>query len=180
MRVHLSAHSLHTFVLFRVPCPQVDESPRLHQRLAHLQLRSNWGVVKLPCPDTKPLDTLTAQLALLRATSFKETDKVLLSVRLEGWPVTHDIMCALAGLPEWPCFIGFFTCTWPLEPSEYFDLPQHVPLTYCRWGLDRAPTPVIESICDGMRERREGLDLPTVHVHWDAKGRGMDSGSTEI
>ncbi len=104
--------------------------------------------------------------------------------------MTHDTIQALAGLPHWPCTIEFYACTWPLEPSEYRSLAQHVPLSFTNWELSskpvfiiescRVPEPVVECVCAGLRERRQGLGLPTLSVKWGGAGMGEREGCMDI
>ncbi len=100
-------------------------------------------------------------------------------------PLNHQIMAALKALPHMSCPLGLGDCTWPLEPSEYTQLGQCVPVSYPLWYLDIPnpwkrtkiqyrtlhtdwESPLLASVCEGVDKGRSGRGLPRLKI----KGSG--------
>ncbi len=123
--------------------------------------------VSLRCKEDNP-DLMRAQLQVLRAINLVQDKRCYreITVRLNGWPLTHTAMELLQGLPHWQVRLDLTGCTWPLEDkAQYKRLAQCVPTSYEVWDLDMGrESPVCEALCAGLNERRVGMSQPVALV----------------
>ncbi len=130
----------------------------------------------LQCPSdrTAQLATLQAQLAALQAVRFSNTLRTekYITLHLSEYALTHDNMCALQGLPQWAGVVVLTDCEWPLAPTEYRALAQHMPTAFMAWMLPGKPgSPLVESITQGIEQCKERLGpLPVVLLLPEYKG----------
>lgn len=110
--------------------------------------------ISLRCPadsDTQ-LAVVSVQTDLLHALRFAPHFGPPI-IDLAGWPMREGVMRALSGLPHWPAWLDFSKSKWPLQPTEYKALAQHVPTSYTVWMLPGQPgSPFIQSIIAGVLE----------------------------
>ncbi len=124
------------------------------QRLASVSF--SWDTrleIRLPwCNDPH------TQLSVLRALYWDEDKdfKTQVYLQLIGWPLTHETMQALKGLPEWECGLDLRTCTWAIsDPAAYMDLGRCVPTSYLVWCIPRdTPQPVRTALYAGVNAHR--------------------------
>ncbi len=147
---------------------------RVRSQLQHIQRvcpdrRRRSFTVTLQCADepTAQSDTLHAQLSALQALAI-EPPKLFdfYKVELQGLPMTHKVMQALRGLPEWTETLDLSTCTWPLAACEYAQLAQCIPTAIRTWGLGDLAGPVFESICEGVPAQQEGVNSARSLLLW--------------
>ncbi len=112
---------------------------------------------------------LRTQLSVLRAVRFASPKaKEGAYLQLRGVPLTHDTMEALRELPEWSGTISLKHCSTPLATEEYSKLAELIPTSYNTWVLPcTAGSPMHDSICAGVRARREGLGMPSLVVAFE-------------
>ncbi len=155
----------------------------VRQRLQH----NLWGriqsdlTVTLQRPDnsTEELATLKAQLEVLQGVHLRDTlrtEKYVI-LQLTRWPLTHEIMCELQGLPQWASVLDLSQCEWPLAHTEYTALAQHLPSSYVGWVLPGKPkSPLLESIAQGIAQSKARLGPgPTVLLL-----RGCSGGTVRV
>ncbi len=118
--------------------------------------------IRLDASERTPVTTLSTQLTFLRSLRLLEPERV--TVTLFRLPLTHDSMAALSGLPEWPGVLSFLDCAWPLPAPEYTQLAQCVPISYTEWHV-RCDDAILDSICEGINERRARLGARPVSVY---------------
>ncbi len=109
-----------------------------------------------------PVATLCAQLTFMRSLRLAEPERADVAL---GWLVmTHEVMVALQGLPNWPGVLIIRNCIWPLPVLEYTQLGHCVPTSYTEWRVscDQA---VLESICVGINEHRARLGARPLVVY---------------
>ncbi len=87
------------------------------------------------------------------------------------YAMTLETMAALRTLPDCIKQIDLTGCTWPLQPDTYKHLAWHIPLGISKWVLGAVPqSSLSRRIIAGIRERRQGLGLPRLHVQLGTSG----------
>ncbi len=110
-----------------------------------------------------PAHCLASTLSMLRGLRFVQGTEVCLT--LKAVPMRRDTMAALESLPDiWPGALVFKECTWPLPPSEYARLAEHIPTSYTAWHVD-CEQAVLDSICVGINEARARLGARALTVY---------------
>ncbi len=91
-------------------------------------------------------------------------------ILLKGFAMLGPVVEALRGLPAWSGTLDLRDCgPWPLEPTQYKGLAHAIPTSYTVWELGHSvPQAVVDSICEGVNERRERLGLRPIAVCWSA------------
>ncbi len=149
-------------------------------RLQHLRIRftgSSGDVgsriqssIYLHCSSdtTQHAAAVHAQLAVLRAMQLPDTDpNPTICIDLCSTALAADTLAALQGLPDWPqaqLQLSVSSCTWPMEAAQYTQLAQVVPVSYREWFLMGVSDEVVQSVCAGVNQRRQGLGLGPVTV----------------
>ncbi len=96
----------------------------------------------------------------------KQSPKVQAKVTL-NLPLTQDVMQGLPALPAWSGTLVLDDATWPLPPTDYTTLVQHIPTSYNRWELgediDRH-SELFKCIAAGVNATRRALGLGPLTV----------------
>ncbi len=142
---------------------QVSQAAQLVTWLPHVR----WAATTftLPTPG-KSKGVHNARMSVMRAVQFADpVAESVTDVVLRKWSLTRDAMDALQGLPEWGGVLDLRTCKWPLKASEYTHLGMCVPTSYIAWRLgETVPAARLKAICEGVNERRAGLELPRLEL----------------
>ncbi len=109
--------------------------------------------------------TLLAVLRAVRLAYPSQLDETT-EVVLHKWPITHEVMHALQGLPAWDAALTFQECKWPLAHPEYKQLATCVPTLYWKWNLGFQWPCVrrVESIIGGLESHRSPASLRDMTV----------------
>ncbi len=168
---HAGAASLHPCCAPMCPCTLQEDVPRLSEWLSHVRIDEHPPVYKYfpdePHPRfeinvTDDMGLFRARLSLLRAVRLvSETDA---GVTLHVPQMTEEVMIALSGLPAWGRILTLWVQEWPLPAAAYRQLAQHVPVSFREWRREQLPDSVLDSMCEGINERRGGLGLKPMVV----------------
>ncbi len=130
------------------------------------------------------LNALRAKLAFMRSITCTSPRVPSVHIVLSNWPVAHDTMALLRGLPQWSGALHFVTaesrCAWPLPPHAYEQLAACVPTSYTAWHVT-APmrSRLLKSICAGVERVRQGFEPLEIRV-WGYKGEDVRVGQRVV
>ncbi len=135
-------------------CTQID-TEALKSRLRHLRYQGN-QISLIYGGDIVTL--LRSQTDILQAMRYDNINGPGPLDIIPSWPINHITMATLRDLPEWQARLQLSSCSWPLNPHEYTKFAQCVPATCTEWHFgDRVQPQLLEVICEGVNEHREGL-----------------------
>ncbi len=119
-------------------------------------------------PSDISVEAACAQLSVLKAVTRAEGDPKA-TLTIPQCLLASDAMHGLRGLPEWCGCVYMSQCTFEEDrAAEYTQLAEHIPVSVTRWVLGAVPSAVVQSICDGINQRRQGLGLGPVTVQADS------------
>ncbi len=156
-------HVLYVCFMFCVCVMQASDATRVCNWLSHVRWAATTVTLLTPGRN-KALHN--ARMSVMRAMRFTTpVAESATDVVLRNWSLTRDNMDALRGLPEWAGVLDLRSCKWPLMAREYTHLGMCVPTSYIAWRMgETVPAARLKAICEGVNQRRAGLDLPRLEL----------------
>ncbi len=116
-------------------------------------------------PAATSTQTYTELLSVLGSLRTAATQTPGITIQLDKWPLTSEVIVTLQGLPHWDGSLDISTCVWPTQKEDRAGatqqaLAQYVPTSYTLWQLGESVTAAeLASLCSALNERRGGLGL---------------------
>jgi hypothetical protein len=109
---------------------------------------------------------LQAMLPVLQAIRFaSDSAEQGATLNLRGLPMSAEVIAMLQQLPAWHGTLVLSDGRWRLPASDYRQLAQHSPVSFCEWRLDMKPdTELFQCICEGLAQHRTKLGLTPIEV----------------
>ncbi len=121
-------------------------------------------VLECPADSAAQAATLRAQCTALQAVRLSRPQYAV--VVLPHWPLSHQNIRELSGLPAWSSLLDLSMCHWPLDGVARRALAQHVPTAYIGWfipGSDHDEwSAVQDSVAVALSEHRAARDLSPI------------------